>query len=122
MSDQYVYTTVTTGTNFPSHISITNPVYTSTNPAYPYIIQDNTLSENNKTLKVSGNAEINGDLTINGKSIKQSLEKIEERLAILNPNEELEERWENLRNLRKAYIELEAELKEKEKVWKILKK
>jgi hypothetical protein len=49
-------------------------------------------------------------------------EKIEERLAILHPNEALEEKWEDLRNLRKAYIELEAEIIEKEKMWAILKK
>ena len=63
-----------------------------------------------------------GDLKIKNKSLKESLENIEERLAILRPNEELESKWENLRGLRKAYMELEAEIIEKEKVWAILKK
>jgi hypothetical protein len=118
MSDQYVYTTITTGTG-------TSPVYTVANPGYPYIFHDSTITtagSRDNSLRVEGNAEINGDLKINGKSIMQSLEKIEERLAILNPNEELEKRWESLRDLRKAYMDLEAEIKEKEKVWKILKK
>lgn len=80
------------------------------------------------SLKVKGDAEfeadvtITGKLTIKGKSIVDSLERIEERLAILRPNEELEEKWENLRGLRKMYMELEAEIIEKEKMWAILKK
>lgn len=74
------------------------------------------------TLEVKGDANFDGDVKIKGKSIVDSLERIEERLAILRPNEELEEKWENLRGLRKAYMELEAEIKEKEKVWGILKK
>jgi len=80
------------------------------------------------SLKVKGNAEFEGDVTfqgdiaIKGKSIKESLLAIEERLAILRPNEELEKKWENLRELRKQYMELEAEIIEKEKMWSILKK
>jgi len=74
------------------------------------------------SLEVYGNAEFKGDLTLQGKSLKDSLDKIEERLAILHPNEELEEKWENLRGLRKLYMELEAEIIEKEKMWSILKK
>ena len=74
------------------------------------------------TLTVNGDADISGDLKVQGKSIAESLEAIEERLAILRPNEELEEKWDNLRGLRKMYMELEAEIIEKEKIWKILKK
>ena len=61
-------------------------------------------------------------MKIQGKSLKESLEKIEARLAILHPNEELEEKWEQLRGLRKMYMELEQEIIEKEKIWQILKK
>ena len=39
------------------------------------------------SLEVYGNAEFKGDLTLQGKSLKDSLDKIEERLAILHPNE-----------------------------------
>ena len=74
------------------------------------------------TLSVKGNAEFDGDVKIKGKSIADSIDRIEERLAILRPNDELEAKWENLRGLRKAYMELEAEIIEKEKVWSILKK
>ena len=80
------------------------------------------------SLHVKGKAEFEhdvnviGDFKLQGKSLKESLEKIEDRLAILYPNEELEEKWENLRGLRKMYMELEAEIIEKEKMWAILKK
>ena len=79
-------------------------------------------SSMSNTLDVKGDAHFEGDIVIKGKSLNESLERIEERLAILRPNEELEERWENLRGLRKAYMELEAEIIEKEKIWDILKK
>jgi hypothetical protein len=80
------------------------------------------------SLQVKGKSEfendvnIIGDLKLQGKSLKDSLDKIEERLAILHPNEELEEKWDNLRGLRKMYMELEAEIIEKEKMWAILRK
>lgn len=72
-------------------------------------------------LKVSGDAEFDGDLKIKGKSLISTLEKIEEKLAILRPNPELEEKWENLRAIRKMYMDLEQEIIEKEKVYSILK-
>ncbi len=61
------------------------------------------------------------DIKIGSKSLTESIEKIEERLGILNPNPELEDRWEKLKDLRKQYVELEKDLLEKEKIMKILK-
>jgi hypothetical protein len=74
------------------------------------------------TLKVKGDADFDGEVTIKGKSLNGMLEKIEERLAILHPNPELEDKWDELKELGKRYRELEQELIEKEKVWSILKK
>lgn len=73
-------------------------------------------------LHVKGDAEFEGDVKIKGKSIADTLEKLEERLAILKPNPELEDRWEELKELSKRYKELEKELIEKEKMWDILKR
>jgi hypothetical protein len=61
------------------------------------------------------------DIKIGGKSLTEAIDKIEERLGILHPNPELEDRWEQLKALRKQYNDLEKELLEKEKMWKILK-
>ncbi len=75
------------------------------------------------TLKVNGDANFDGDITVKGRSITQTLEKIEERLAILPPpNLELERDWLELAELRKQYVELERELLEKQRVFDILKK
>ena len=48
-------------------------------------------------LQVKGDAEFEGDIKIKGKSLISTLEKIEEKLAILTPNEKLEEKWDELR-------------------------
>jgi hypothetical protein len=74
------------------------------------------------TLKVNGNADFDGEVTIKGKSLTDMLEKIEERLAILHPNEKLEDKWDELKELGRRYKELEQEIIEKEKIWAILKK
>jgi hypothetical protein len=82
----------------------------------------------NDTFKVSGDYEftgdikIEGDVKIKGKSVVDLFERIEERLAVLHYNEELESRWTELRDLAKRYKELEVEIKEKEKMWEILRK
>ena len=77
---------------------------------------------NGATLKVNGNADFEGEVTIKGKSLTDMLDKIEERLAILHPNIELEDKWDELKELGKRYKELEQEIIEKEKVWAILKR
>jgi hypothetical protein len=74
------------------------------------------------TLKVNGDADITGELTVQGVKLSDRLDKIDERLAILHPNPELEDKWDELKELGKRYKKLEQELIEKEKVWTILKK
>lgn len=125
----YIYTSP--GTTIPLTVTTPNTVtYPSTgtgtglqwngNQSGYTIASDPNLK--GSTLHVKGDADFEGDVTIKGKSIKESLLAIEERLAILHPNEELEAKWEKLRGLRKMYMELEEEIIEKEKMWAILKK
>lgn len=73
-------------------------------------------------LKVNGDAEFEGDLKIKGKSLVESIENIEKRLAILHPNSELESRWNELKELGEKYRQLEKEILEKESIWETLKK
>jgi len=61
------------------------------------------------------------DIKIGDRSLKEFMDRVEERLNILHPNPALEGRWNELAELGKRYRELEAEILEKEKVWKILK-
>jgi len=95
-------------------------VLTSNGTNTSWITADPSLK--GSTLSVKGDADFEGEVTIKGKSLTDMFEKIEERLAILHPNPELEDRWDELKELSKRYKELEAELIEKERVWAILKK
>jgi hypothetical protein len=93
---------------------------TGTTTSWGTITADPNLQ--GRTLQVNGDADITGELTVQGVKLSDRLAKIDDRLAILHPNKELEAKWENLRGLRKAYMELEAEIIEKERVWAILNK
>jgi len=74
------------------------------------------------SLNVTGDAKFEGEITMKGIKLSETLAKIEERLAILHPNPKLEDKWDELKELGKRYKELEAEIIEKEKVWAILKR
>ena len=100
--------------------NISGGLYWGLNGTSNTIIADPSLKGN--SLSVKGNADFEGEVTIKGKSLTTTLDKIEERLAILHPNPELEDRWKELQSLREAYVELEREIIEKERVWAILKK
>lgn len=62
------------------------------------------------------------DLQIGDWSLKDSMERIEERLALLQINTKLEQEWEELKSLGEQYRNLEKEIKEKIKVWNIISK
>jgi hypothetical protein len=113
--------TMSTGLYWATNTS-QNQVLTSngSSTGWATISADPNLQGN--TLQVKGDAEFDGEVTIKGKNIADMFAKIEERLAILHPNPELEDRWDELKELGKRYKELEAEIIEKEKMWAILKK
>lgn len=100
------YTTTASSINWSQDYNITGSGYGNANVV---------ISDKGMEIKEGG------DIKVGGKSITEAIEKIEERLGILHPNPELEDRWEQLKDLRKQYQELEKELLEKEKMWKILK-
>jgi len=113
-----------TGGTFPSSITTTGP-YSVTgninwNTTGAVTMHDPNLKGTG--LEVKGDANFTGEVTIKGKKLSEVLENIEKRLAILHQNSELEEKWENLRGLREAYVALEKEIIEKEEMWAILKK
>ena len=63
----------------------------------------------------------NADLDINGKSMLQWMQKVEERLNILTPNSDLEKDWDDLRKLGERYRKLEKKCKQKAEMWTKLK-
>jgi len=113
----------------PSNYS-TGSITSATTTGYNW----NTISSANYTIGTgstynpSVNIDTNGitmnagtDITIKGRKLSEVIDKLEERLGILHPNPELEDRWDELKELRRKYNELEKDLLEKEKMWKILK-
>ena len=110
--------TYSSGTSItsPSTISWNQNYTTATNGSWGNIA-DTTVNIDSNGLTMKAGT----DIVIDGRSLSKSIDAIEERLGILNPNPELEDRWDQLKALRKQYIELEKDLLEKEKLMKILK-
>ena len=82
------------------------------------------ISDPAAVLTASGKMALKGDgadIDINGKSLKNWMERVEERLNILTPNPELEQDWDELRRLGERYRKLEKKCKEKAEVWNKLK-
>jgi hypothetical protein len=74
---------------------------------------------------IDGKMRISGDdadIEINGISLKQTLEDIQQRMALLQPNPELEKEFKELREIRQQYIKLERNLLEKKEMWETLNK
>jgi hypothetical protein len=62
------------------------------------------------------------DIKLGNVSLKDFINKIEQRLALLTPNPELEKEWGELKDLGDRYRELEKQITEKMKTWDILKR
>ena len=63
----------------------------------------------------------NADIDINGKSLVQWMQAMEERMNWMQPNVELEKEWDDLKKLGDRYRKLEQRCREKAHVWKKLK-
>jgi hypothetical protein len=89
--------------------------------AGPVASYTTTLSATSASrLTVDGSITVTDDIDIGDKSLKKTLQRIEDRLNILTINPELEEQWEELRVLGDEYRKLEERLKQMNKVWDIL--
>ena len=99
-----------------------NPTYTATASPYASATGWTTYNNQAQVLKVSGDAEFEGDIKIKGVSMSDRLDAIEERLGILRPNNDLEGKWEKLKALGEEYRRLEKEILEGESIWDMLKK
>ena len=84
-----------------------------------FSISASPYSSSSGLVKLSGE---NADIDINGVSLKRTLEGIQQRLALLEPNPALEKEWAELKRLGDEYRALEQEIKDRMKTWDILKK
>ena len=88
----YTYNTATTGTWLGGSSAGVVTVSTSPRPS----------------LQVSGDAEIDGDIKLGGVSLKDTLDKINERLSILVPDPKRLEKYQALKQAYENYKILEA--------------
>jgi hypothetical protein len=114
--------TTTTGTEDAFSIYGTDTITVSDDYSFDFSnIDFNTF---NPGIDVSqGDIKIHndGDIKMGEQSLKEFMTRVEERLNILQPNPELEQQWNELRELGNRYRELEKELLEKNKMWEKLK-
>jgi hypothetical protein len=64
---------------------------------------------------------VEADIEINGISLLKTMQEIQSRLNLLQPNTVLEKEWEELFELGRKYRELEQQIKEKQATWDRLK-
>ena len=99
-----------------------NGIWTTTDTSY---VNMATTGIAPMTVNQSGKISLKGqdaDIEINGTSLKDFMQQMEQRLALLTPNPLLEKDWEDLKALGDQYRALEKEINEKMKTWDILKK
>ena len=113
------------GTSDPSTFTITlpdddlisfNDVYSTSNSTFDFNFNPGIdVTQGDLTVHDEG------DIKLGGRSLKEFMNQMEERMNILQPNPELEEQWDELKQLGKQYRDLEKELLEKNKMWEALK-
>jgi len=99
-------------------------------PSQVYVVGGGNIGPSNwtaNTLNVptSGRMELRGnqaDIVINGVSLNATLQLIQDRLNMLQPNCELEADWDQLRAIGEQYRDLEKQLMEKQRAWDLLRK
>lgn len=86
------------------------------------MLQSNEFTNSTITINTNGiEMQPGTDIVIGGQSLMKTLDVINERLAILQPNTRLESEWSELKELGERYREMEKDLLEKARAWDILK-
>jgi hypothetical protein len=113
-----------TPTSVPIYTTQSVPTFsvgTNTSNPLPWNIN---IHDGKAIMSEDGEVQLNGekaDLVINGKSLKDTLKGIEDRLGILSVNPKLEAEFAELKELSQKYKELESKLLAQMKVFAILK-
>ena len=108
-----------------SHYTISTGSGTSNTFTYNPQTQWTTGTNGPTTVKITGNGfdlDADADIKIGKKSLKEFMDKMEERLAILYGRPDLEEKWDQLRDLKKQYDDMVKDIEEKQKLMDILKR
>ena len=116
LSSSLYSNTTMNGYSYPNTVSVSGGPYTigsTTGVSQPWY--SNTTSPK---IRLDGEG---ADIEVNGWSLMNAIQKIEERLNILHPNTELETEWEELRALGEQYRKLEQHIRDKQATWDRLK-
>ena len=101
--------------------SMTNTIVSTSNMSDMYTITSNNTLSCADVTPLGIDMHKNADITVAGKSMREFMKQVEERLAILEPNKKLESEWAELKELGERYRAMEQDLLEKAKSWDILK-
>lgn len=82
----------------------------TTNTATPWFTQSPTAA----TIKLDGEG---ADIVVNGHSLVEAVNNIQQRLNCLQVNPELEKEWDQLKALGDQYRELEQQILDKQGTW-----
>ena len=119
LSDSYTIDN-TMAQTWPSMVYATNTIGSSTISGSG--LHSSELSNSTITINTNGiEMQPGTDIVIGGQSLMKTLDVINERLAILQPNTRLESEWAELKELGERYRAMEQDLLEKARAWDILK-
>jgi hypothetical protein len=104
---------VSAGSGFVYQSTSASPTWTTTDNAGQFA----SITHNN-TIDLKGEG---ADIKVNGVSLMNTLLDIQTRLGVLRPNTEIEQEWDELRELGEKYRALEKDIKEKISIWEKLK-
>ena len=117
----YEPSAITSNTITLSSLKYSNTVVATSDP---FATRSSPYTYNPWTSNPSGKIRLDGadaDIEINGISLLTTMQEIQNRLNILQPNTALEAEWEELYALGRKYRELEQQIKEKQATWDRLK-
>ena len=109
-----------TGSGGPYTIGPIPSIFTSSNTTPNWTFTDLNLATPSTSGKISLQGD-DADIEINGESVVGMLREIRDRLNILQVSEEMEQEWDDLRELREQYEAKLAQCREKSKIWQALK-
>jgi len=119
IDDNYVFNniTLTNNTSSPYMVSSGSYAYTTGTNTIDWSVGSNVQPNSGKVSILGPNA----DIEVNGRSLMNAIDALEQRLNIMVPNPELEKEWDELRELGDRYRELEKHCKKKGEMWAKLK-
>ncbi len=103
------------------YTSVTGPAWTAGTNGLTWQTDDFNITDARPSGKLTLQGE-DADIEINGRSLMEILDGIEQRLGLLKMQEDMEQQWAELRAIGDQYRAKLAEIENKTKMWDTLKK